>query len=108
MVKEYLENRYRYSKRDLPSLIEPSRDRSRETSPSEPEKQQKKMRLNLPQSSKYNIFDDKPRIETVDIDQEECKQAENQSDDNVMKGNNEHYKNNSKEKMKSTQQQSRK
>ena len=100
LVKEYLENRYRYSKKDLPSLLEPGRDINREIAPSEPSNQQQKLKLNLPHSSRSNFDKDKSKIEAVDMDLEEITQEEVPSDDNVGIEENKNYKSNSPKKMK--------
>ena len=100
LVKEYLENRYRYSKKDLPSLLEPGRDINREIAPSEPSNQQQKLKLNLPHSSRSNFHKDKTKIKTADLDLEEITQAEVPSDDNVVIEESGNYKSNSRKKMK--------
>ena len=60
LVKEYLENRYRYSKKDLLTLIEPQRNRHEETTFHEPAK------LNSPRNKFHEDEDTK-----VDMDLDE-------------------------------------
>ena len=60
----------------MPSLLEPGRENSRETTPSEPSNQPKKIKLNLPQSSRSKFYEDKPRIDTADMDLEKITQVE--------------------------------
>ena len=92
----------------MPFLLEPGRNLGRETAPSKPEKQQKKIKLDLPHSSKSNLFSKKTQIETADMDLEDSKHAETQADDNIRKENNENYKNDSINKKRSPLQYSRK
>ena len=62
LVKEYLENRYRYSKKDLLTLIEPQRDR-KEATPLEPSKLD---------STRNKFHEDEDRKVDMDLEEPIC------------------------------------